>query len=697
MIRFSLPAFARNFFSSRPTCATPGVQVTGGQLLTPGFFLSMGTVFTSFANSTNFAKATLAAAGLLFATGAAVAADADWPHYGGDLGSSKYSSLDQIDANNVDQLEIAWQWASADNALIAANQDRDDFRAIPGAWKATPIVVDGVMYVPTSLGRVVALDPVSGTQKWQFDTRVWASGRPANLGFNVRGVAYWEGGESGGNGENRESRGIRETGRIFFATNDSYLWSLDADTGQPISGFGDAGRIDLTRGLGRDFERRLYGVVSPPLVTNDVVVVNSIVHDAPPQKEMPPGHVRAFDPRTGEQVWMFKTIPQAGEFGNDTWEDGSWEYTGNTNSWTIMSADEELGLVYIPIGTPTNDWYGGLRKGDNLFAESLVAVRADTGEYVWHFQTVHHGVWDYDLPAAPTLVDITVDGESIKAVAQITKQGLTFVFDRVTGEPVWPIEERPVPQSSVPGERLSPTQPFPTRPAPFESQGISDDTLIDFTPELRAAALQNIERFDYGPLYTPPSLRGTIQLPGWMGGGEWHGAAFDPDTGLYYIPSGTSPIVVQLREADPARTDLVYRRGGAMGVAGPSGLPLTKPPYGRITAIDLDTGEHEWMVPHGDGIRQQIIDLGIIDPGPVGSNSRVGPLLTSTLLFAAQQDGERNLIRALDKASGQVIAEIDLPLPPRGTPMTYMVNDKQYIAIAVGGGTDARLVALALP
>ncbi len=620
--------------------------------------------------------------GGLSAISSAQAADADWPHYGGDLGSSKYSPLDQINATNVDQMQIAWQWDSVDNATVENNLARD-VRSVPAGWKATPIVVDGVMYVPTSFGRVVALDPTSGEQIWMFDTRAWEmEGRPANLGYNVRGVSYWEEGDDK---------------RIFFASYDSFLWSLNANSGQPVNGFGDGGKIDLTQGLGRDIDRNLYGVVAPPLVTNGVVVVNSIVHDGPQNKEMPPGHVRAFDPRTGEAVWMFNTIPQAGEYGSETWEDLSWEYTGNTNSWTIMSADEELGLVYIPIGTPTNDWYGGLRKGDNLFAESLVAVRADSGEYVWHFQAIHHGVWDYDLPAAPTLIDITVGGRSIKAVAQISKQGFTYVFDRITGEPVWPIEERPVPQSAVPGEQLSATQPVPTRPAPFEYQGISDATLIDFTPELRAEALQNIEQFDYGPLFTPPSLRGTIQLPGWMGGAEWHGAAFDPDTGLYYIPSGTSPIVVQLREADPERSDLVYRRGGARGVAGPSGLPLTKPPYGRITAIDLNTGDHEWMVPHGEGVRQQIIDMGIIDPGPVGSVSRVGPVLTRTLLFVAQQDGDRNLIRALDKATGATLAEIDLPLPPQGTPMTYMVDDRQYVAIAVGGGTDARLVSLALP
>jgi quinoprotein glucose dehydrogenase len=614
---------------------------------------------------------------------APIALAQDWPSYGGDNGSSKYSPLDQIDAGNVAQLRQAWSWDSVDNETVAANIAAGNARTVPADYKATPIVVEGKMYVSTSFGRVVALDAASGEQLWTFDTRAWEmEGRPNNLGFNTRGVAYFE----------REGKQ-----RIFYATYDSYLWSLDAETGQPDSSFGDAGRVDLTLGLGRTFERSLYGVVSPPLVTNGVVVVNSTVHDAPGSIEMPPGHVRAFNPDSGEMEWIFHTIPQAGEFGNETWEDGSWEYTGNTNSWTIMSADDELGIVYIPIGTPTNDWYGGRRLGDNLFAESLVALRASTGERLWHFQAVHHGLWDYDFPAAPTILDITVEGRPIQAVAAISKQGFTYVFDRVTGEPVWPIEEREVPPSSVPGEVASVTQPFPTKPAAFEPQGITDETLIDFTPELRQEALQIIEQYDYGPLFTPPSLRGTIQFPGWAGGGEWHGAAFDPETGLYYIPSASQPIVVQLREARREREEMGYVRGGPMNVGGPQGLPLTKPPYSRITAINLNTGEHEWMVPHGEGPRQQIIDLGILDPGPVGSTSRTGPVLTRTLLFMAQRDGDRNLIRAFDKANGEIIAEIELPLPPGGTPMTYMADGKQYICIAVGGGADSRLVALALP
>ena len=630
-------------------------------------------------------KTPLLLAPLVVCLGASVAGSAfsaDWPSYGGDNGSQKYSTLDQVNASNVADLVTAWSWESPDNATVADNIAQQNYRAVPAGFKATPIVIEGVMYVPSSFGRVVALDAASGEEKWVFDTEAWSSGRPANLGYNSRGVGYWS-------SEDKQ--------RIFFATNDANLWSIDALTGLPDSSFGDGGKIDLSLGLGREIDKRQYGVVSPPLVTNDIVVVNSIINDGPTTKEMPPGNVRGFDPRTGDILWMFETIPQAGAFGNETWENGSWEYTGNTNSWTIMSADDELGIVYLPIGTPTNDWYGGLRHGDNLFAESLVAVEAKTGKRLWHFQMVHHGVWDYDLPAAPTLVDLTVEGKKIKAVAQISKQGFTYVFDRVTGDPVWPIIETPVPQSNVPGEKLSLTQPIPTKPPAFELQGLSDDTLVNFTPELRREAEQLIEQFDSGPLFTPPSLRGTINIPGWGGGGWWTGAAFDPDSGLFYIPSATIPIVVQLQEADPEKSNLRYVRGGAMNVGGPQGLPLTKPPYGRIVATNLNSGEQEWMIPHGEGIRQKIIDMGILDPGPVGGPSRTGPLLTKTLLFVAQVDNGRNLLRAFDKATGAVVHEIELPLPPQGSPMTYAVKGQQYLSIAIGGGPDSRLFTLSLP
>ena len=575
-------------------------------------------------------------------------------------------------------LRVAWSWDSPDNMLVAKDPSLT-------AWgfKSSPLMIDGVLYISTSLNQVAAIEASTGKQLWVFDTETWKLGRPANLGFNHRGVGYWTDGK---------------TARILMPTNHAYLWSLDAATGKPDPDFGDDGVVDLAVGLGRDINRRLYSVISAPMIVKDVIVVGSSISDGPRQKEMPPGHVRGFDVRTGEQRWIFHTIPQGDEFGADTWENDSWKYSGNTNVWTVMSADPELGYVYLPTGTPTNDWYAGHRLGDNLFAESLICVDAQTGERVWHFQMVHHGLWDYDLPAAPNLVDIVVDGKAIKAVAQVSKQAHIYVFDRVTGEPVWPIVEQPVGKSTIPGERASPTQPIPSRPKPFDLQGISGETLIDFTPELRAGALKILEPFDYGPLFTPPSLKGTVNLPGWGGGANWSGAAVDPDTGIIYIPSVTGPMVVQLRKGDPEKTNFDYVRGGGINrIRGPEGLPLTKPPYGRITAIDLNTGEHVWMVPHGEGIRQKIIELGIPDPGPVGARGSAGPVLTKSLLFLAQASQQKSVLRAFDKSTGAVVHEIELPGRPYGTPITYMSNSRQFISLTiVEAGTRAKLIGLSL-
>ncbi|MEX0619391.1 MAG: pyrroloquinoline quinone-dependent dehydrogenase [Pseudohongiellaceae bacterium] len=600
-----------------------------------------------------------------------------WPGYGGDLYSRKYSPLSQITRDNVSELEIAWSWDSPDAELIAAADGQS-----PGAYKSTPLMINDVLYISTSMGQVAAINAVSGESIWTFDTGSSVNGRPTNLGFNHRGVGYW-------------SDGDRE--RIFMPSHDFYLWSLDAGTGAPDPNFGDGGRIDLKVGLERDFDRDRVSNISAPLIVNDVVVVGSSISDGPRFQEAPPGHVRAYDTRTGEQRWIFHTIPRQGQFGIETWGDNSWQDTGNTNMWTQASADPDLGYVYLPLSTPTSDYYGGHRPGDNLFAESLVAVDAATGERVWHFQAVHHGLWDYDFPAAPNLLDIVVDGRAIKAVAQISKQGFVYVLDRETGEPVWPIVETPFPPSTVPGEITSPTQPIPTRPAPFEYQGISEETLINFTPELHAEALEIISRFDYG-FYVPPSVRGTINLPGSGGGAEWTGAAVDPATGIIYIPSHSGTVVIALEEpSQPADLDYVRSRR-VRAVRGPEGLPITKPPYGRITAIDLNTGEHLWQVPHGDGIRQRLIDMGIPDPGPVGNAGVNGPVLTANLLFVGRRaDDGTGALTAYDKATGDVVHETHLPLAPRGTPMTYMSGGRQYIAIAVGGGPDSRLVALALP
>ncbi len=617
----------------------------------------------------------------------------DWPSYGGDGGSTKYTALAQIDRNNVADLQVAWRWESPDNVEAA-----ERVRVLqPGEYKVTPLMKDGVLYVATSYGQVAAIDGETGEQKWVLDTEDWRRSRPTNLGYNHRGVGYWTDGEQE---------------RILMPTNQAWLWAIDAHTGEPVGDFGENGKVDLTEGLGRPTPRRIYSVISAPMIVGDTVIVGSSISDGPTGKEMPPGHVRGFDARTGEQKWIFHTIPQDEEPGVETWEDESWTYSGNTNVWTLMSADPELGYVYLPTGTPTNDWYGGHRLGDNLYAESLVCLDAATGEKVWHFQFVHHGLWDYDVPAAPNLVDITVDGKEIQAVAQITKQGFVYVFDRRTGEEVWPIEERPVPQTDVPGERTSPTQPFPAKPAPVEHQGFeSDDMLISFTPELHDAAKAIRDKWVHGPLFTPPSLQGTLQLPGWGGGANWFGAAVDPETATIYIPSFTMPIVVKLVEPDGARSNFRYIRGmsgvGAWFLPGPMGLPLTKPPYGRMTAIDLNTGEHAWMRPLGDGPRRQVEELTGEDPGPLGAPPAAGPLLTKTLLFQAQGGGlsnvgneaaaEGGVLRAHDKKTGDVIHEIELDLAPSGTPMSYAIDGRQYIALAVGGEEKAQIVALALP
>ena len=607
------------------------------------------------------------------------ATETDWPAYGNDPGSTKYADLDQLNANNVAKLRVAWQWQSPDNALVRA-----DPKKTPWGFKSTPLKVGHMLYTSTSLGHVAAIDAATGKSIWVFDTRTYADGRPTNLGFNHRGVAYW----SNNKGQSR----------IFMPTNNGYLWALDAETGEPLQGFGQAGRVDLTLGLGRAIERKHYSVISAPTVVADVVVVGSSILDGPKNKEMPPGHVRAFDPITGEQVWVFETIPQGQAYGSNTWENESWRYTGNANVWTGISADLELGYVYLPTGTPTNDWYGGHRLGDNLFAESLICVDARTGKRVWHFQMVHHGLWDYDLPAAPTLMNIVVNDKPIKAVAQVSKQGFVYVFDRVTGEPVWPIHETPVPQSTVPGERSSPTQPIPSKPAPFERQGMSESHLIDFSPELFTEAKAIMNQFQTGPLYTPPSIQGTLNLPGWGGGANWTGAAFDPQLQILYIPSQASPIAVKLKPGNPDETNFNYVRSRSVNrVRGPKGLPLIKPPYARVTAIDMGTGEPLWMTINGNGPRQKIIDSGLPDPGPLGATWSGGPVLTKSLLLVSQADGQRNVLRAFNKLDGRIITEIDLPARPWGTPMTYMQDGKQFIVIASGEAQDAKLVALALP
>jgi glucose dehydrogenase len=609
----------------------------------------------------------------------------EWPAYGRDTWNTKYSPLAQIDRTNVARLRVAWRWNSPDNAL--AKKDSEDS---PGPNEATPIMVGGVLYTPTGLNQVAAIDAATGKPRWVFN--------PHAHGYVHRGVALWEG--TGRNGERER--------RILMATKDAYLIALDAATGRPIRSFGRDGRVDLTKGLRRPVDRKSVSNTSPPVVCGDVIVCGGSVDDFSDQREMPPGDVRGFDARTGRQLWTFHSIPQEGEFGNESWERGSWKYTGSVNVWAVMSYDPELDYVYLPFGTANDDWYGGHRPGAGLFSESLVCLEAKTGRRVWHFQMVHHGLWDYDLPCAPNLVDVTQNGRRIKAVAQVTKQAFCYVFDRVTGKPLWPIEERPVPPTTMPGDRAWPTQPFPTRPAAFDRQGLSEDDLIDFTPELRAEAKEIVKTWVHGPLYTPPATTRTILMPGWVGGASWAGAAADPETGILYVPSITNPMWLALQKP-PGKTATVNYKIGDNGekVEGPQGLPLTKPPYGRVTAIDLNSGDHLWMKPIGDGPRDHPA-LRHLNLPPLGLYRRSYTLVTKTLLLVFQEGSwfgselpkHPAKLRAFDKRTGDLVAEVEMPqyTHATGAPITYMAGGKQYVVVPTGGAVlPAELVALALP
>ena len=621
----------------------------------------------------------------------------EWQAYGGGLGSTKYTALDDINLDNVGDLQVIWRRPALDQKYLNINPNQ----RYTSNWNAAPLIIDGVGYITNGVGLVEAFHPGTGETIWVQEPPGGPEGLP---GASTRGVAYWS--------EGNEKR--------LFVQRGTFLYALNPENGKTFDDFGVDGRVDLQL-FPVEFERFRWGGV--PMVVRDVVVIGQAMSDTFSNKEAFRGDVHAFNVRTGALRWTYHTIPQEGEFGTDTWQDRSWSYTGHAPVWALFSADEELGLVYMPISSATNDMYGGHRIGDNLFSQSLVAVNAETGERVWHYQTVHHGLWDYDPPAAPILMDIKVEGREIKAVAQLTKQAFVFVFDRETGEPVWDIEERPVPQSAVPGEMTAATQPFPTKPAPFDLQGSSEENLIDFTPELRAQALEITKNYVTGPLFTPPSIaseggtQGTIQLPGSQGGADVQGAAFDPETGMLYIPSITSPFVADLLPGDPEVTNLSYTKGSRRWLAGPQGLPLYKPPYGRITAINMNTGEHEWMVPNGWGPVDNPA-IANLDLGKLGVPGRPSPLLTKSLLFIGegmtnQRRGGRippdmpieiatnsggPWFRAYDKTSGAVVWEIEMNAGTTNPPVSYVYGEKQYLLIAIGDSRHApELVAFALP
>ena len=625
--------------------------------------------------------------------------DQEWRSYGGSGSNLKYSPADQIRQSNIDRLRVAWRWRSPDE------DKKTDARVRPWLFEATPLMVGGKLFVSTGMGLLAAIDASSGKTLWTFDPGSYARGSAALYGFTHRGVAYWPG-------------TAEVAARILMGSVDGYLLAVDAATGKPAAGFGKDGRVDLLAEWPQA-DRNVYTVTSPPVIVRGVAVVGSGIGDTRgPTASTPPGDVRGYDVRTGKLLWTFHSVPRESEFGHETWLQDSAKSPRGVSAWAPLSADEDLGLVYLPFSTPSSDYYGGDRPGDNLFGASIVCIEASTGKRVWHFQTTHHDIWDFDPPAAATLADIVVNGRPVKALAQVTKQGFVFVLDRTTGKPVWPIMERPVPQSASGRERTSATQPFPTRPIPFDRQGARETDLIDFTPELRAEALRILRQYDFGPLYTPPSFRGTVSVPGSQGGASWAGAAFDPETQTLYVPSITRPTVNTLYERDTTQfppgnrtTDQLF--GFRAVLAGPQGLPLFKPPYGRITAINLNSGNHRWVVASGDGPRDHTALKGLKLP-KLGWPLRTFVLVTKTLLFASQEGPvgpERfaggglqadHTIRdaklsVYDKKTGKELAEFDLPANATGSPMTYVANGRQFIVVAVGGSNlPAELVAFSL-
>ncbi len=667
----------------------------------------------------------------------------EWPTYTGDLKGTRYSPLDQVNASNFNKLEVAWRFKT------------DNLGARPEyKLEGTPLMVKGVIYTTGGTRRsVIALDAKTGELIWAHSMREGARGAAAPRQLSGRGLAYW----TDGKGDDR----------VIYISTGYRLVELNARNGVQISSFADGGILDLkvgvVKGTGQqiDLETGEIGVHSTPIVVKDVVIVGSAMKEGMTitTHNNTKGLVRAFDVRTGKKIWQFNTIPKPGEFGGDTWENNSWAENGNTGVWTQITVDEDLGLVYLPVESPSSDYYGGHRPGNNLFGESLVCVDLKTGQRKWHFQFVHHPIWDMDISSAPILADINVNGQAIKAVAVPSKQCWLYVFDRVSGQPVWPIEERPVPQSTVPGEKTSPTQPYPTKPPAYCRNNIRiPDDLIDFTPEMRAQAKDNISRYTVNGVFNPPlvgdanGLLAAIDLGNAGGGTNWPGGGYDPETHIVYSQadeSGVTPI--SLREPPASFSDVRYVLGrqdqpfqlaeaagsgdypGApppkAGVPVPNtakpvvpkpaaaklpngdlsvqGLPIIKPPYGVLSAINLDRGELQFRVPYGetpDGVRNHPALKGM-NIGNTGQGGNAGLVVTKTLvivgdsrLTTTSEHPRGAMLRAYDKATGKQVGAVWMPAPQSGSPMTYSLNGKQYIVVAIGGGPySGEYVAFSLP
>ena len=603
-----------------------------------------------------------------------------WQTLNGAVQATRYTPLDQISADNVGALETVWRF------------DLGHFGPVPeGTNVTTPLMVNGTLFATAGIQRdIIALDPATGQLLWMWRAREGERFDVAPRKGSGKGLAYW-------------SDGADET--IFTVTPGYYLVALNARTGLPVDTFGAGGWVDLQDGLrlgpGRDDID--IGLSFPPLVVNDVIVVGAshALATRPKAAENVKGDIRGYDARSGQLLWTFHTIPQGNEFGAESWLENSNDYTGNAGVWAPMSADPELGLVFLPVETPTGDYYGADRPGNGLFGNSLVALDYRTGERRWHFQLIHHDIWDWDNPAAPILADLP---NGRKVVVQLTKQAMAYVFDRATGEPVWDILETPVPQSDVPGERTSATQPIPVRPAPYDRQGFTEADLINYTPALNQQARELIKPFRLSELFTPPSLanapdgtQGTLHLPHATGGANWEGGAYDPETGILYVPSRTALTVLGLVPGAEASTVRFIQ--GLRGGLDVDGLPIMTPPYGRITAIDLTSGDHLWWIPNADtpeAVARHPALAGIELPR-TGNQNRSGLLLTRTLLFSGEGPGGKPLLRAHDKGTGAIVAELGLPGSQTGLPMSFMHEGRQYIVLAVSAAGKSELVALALP
>jgi quinoprotein glucose dehydrogenase len=621
----------------------------------------------------------------------------EWRYLNSDPLSTRYSPLAQIDKDNFKDLKIAWRWkpaiGPAPPSLGGTAQGNGDPKLAMYRSESTPIMANGVLYTAAGGQRVVAaIDAATGRQLWMW-MGMDEGGRDRNAPRRNagRGVAYWTDGQDE---------------RIFVVTTGFYLVALDARTGVPVASFGVNGAVDLMKELNVEFDHVTHiGNSSPPMVYKNTVIIPPSLEEGfvPVSMRNTPGYVMAFDARTGKQKWAFHTVPKAGEFGAETWESGANEYTGNTGVWAPISVDPELGYAYLPVESPTDDYYGGHRLGGNLFANSVVCVDLETGKRIWHYQITHHDIWNYDLPSAPALVNMTVDGRPVKALVQLTKQGYAYVLDRVTGEPVWPFEERPAPASDVPGERAWPTQLHPTKPPAYDYQGYVENDLIDFTPELRAEALRIAKQYRLGPVFTPPSqvkpdgTKGSWYNPGGTGGSLWQGGGFDPETSTFYIPSKSGPGIISVVN-DP-KSDLRFSRGQGVNLS-VKGLPILKPPYSRITALDLNKGEFAWVVPLGttpERVSQNPALQGMQLPNTGGVNLHATLLVTKTLLIAGEGWGGAHVVRAYDKKTGAVLSELGIPGMMGSMPMTYMANGRQYIAFTVGTPMEAaEVVSLAL-